>query len=75
MREKWYNKKLPIKYVFILLAIMFIGTLFLPLQDIECSKSQDTCSIYSRNVIMRSPKLINNFSISDIEYYKIKTAC
>ncbi len=72
MKDKWYNKKLPIKVCFVILAVMFIGTLLLPLQDIECSKINNTCSIYSRNVILRQPKLVNQFNISDIEYYKIK---
>lgn len=72
MKEKWYNKRLPKKYVFAIAAIIFIGTLFLPIQDIECSKVSNTCSIYSRNVILRQPKLINQFNISDIKHYKIE---
>ncbi len=72
MKEKWYNKKLPIKYVFVILAVIFIGTLLMPLYDIECSKINNTCSIYSRSVILRRPKLVSQFNISDIEHYKIK---
>ena len=72
MKEKWYNKKLPMKYGAIILVIMFIGTLFLPLQNIECSRANGTCSVYSRSVILRQPKLVNQFNISDIERYKIK---
>ena len=72
MKDKWYNKELQIKYVFVILAVIFIGTLFLPVQDIECSKINNTCSIYSRSVIFRQPKLVNQFNISDIERYEIK---
>ena len=72
MKEKWYNKKISPKYCLIFIIILFIGTLLLPLQDIECSKIDNTCSIYSRSVILRRPKLVSQFNISDIIHYKIK---
>ena len=72
MKEKWYNKKLSIKYIYTIVAIIFIGTLFIPLQSIQCSKTDNVCFIYSRNVILRHPKLVNQFNISDIDRYEIK---
>ena len=72
-KEKWYNKKLPPEYSLSIVLIMFIITLFMPLKTIECSKDQNICTIYSRNVIFRKPKLVNQFNISDIKYYDIKS--
>lgn len=72
MKEKWYNKKLSIKYIYTIVAIIFIGTLFIPLQSIQCSKTDNVCFIYSKNVILRHPKLVNQFNISDIDRYEIK---
>ena len=41
----------------------------MPIYSIECSNNN--CSLYSRSVILRNPKFINWFKISDIERYEI----
>lgn len=65
------NQKIPLKYSIIILFIMLIFTLFMPIETIECSKSNDSCHIYTRKVFGRNQKLKTSFKISDITDYKI----
>ncbi|MBR1424693.1 hypothetical protein IJ579_03930 [bacterium] len=77
MKEKWYNKKLSIQAVIIIILVLVILVLINPLfslPDIECSRSKDICSIYSRNIILNKTELVDQFNISDIEDHYITMA-
>ena len=54
----------------ILIALFFTIFLFIPSQDIKCSKYKGTCSIYSNSAFTKS-KLDYEFNIADIENYEI----
>lgn len=77
MKYKWYNKALSIRAIITIILVLAVIVLidpFLSLPDIECSKSKDICSLYSRNVILNKTKLIDQFNISDIENHYITMA-
>ena len=69
MKDKWYNKEISSEIALIILVIIIIAFCFIPIYSIECSNNN--CSLYSRSVILRNPKFINWFKISDIERYEI----
>ena len=77
MKDKWYNKALSIRAIITIILVLTVAGLLQPLlslPDIECSKSKDICSIYSRNVIINKTELIDQFKISDIENHIITMA-
>lgn len=69
-RESWYNKKIPIKYIFIAFILIFSSSIFLPRPELSCSKANDICNYYFVN--FRGEKEIEQtFKISDIDTYEI----
>ena len=69
-RESWYNKKIPIKYIFIAFILIFSSSIFLPRPELSCSKADDICNYYFVN--FRGEKEIEQtFKISDIDTYEI----
>lgn len=69
-RETWYNKKIPIKYIFIAFILIFSSSIFLPRPELSCSKADDICNYYFVN--FRGEKEIEQtFKISDIDTYEI----
>ena len=72
MKDKWYNKEVSSQTALIILVITIIVFCFIPIYSIECSNRN--CQLYSRSVILRNPKFINWFKISDIERYEINKA-
>ena len=69
-RETWYNKKIPIKYIFIAFILIFSSSIFLPRPELSCSKANDICNYYFVN--FRGEKEIEQtFKISDIDTYEI----
>lgn len=69
-RETWYNKKIPIKYIFITFILIFSSSIFLPRPELSCSKADDICNYYFVN--FRGEKEIEQtFKISDIDTYEI----
>lgn len=69
-RETWYNKKIPIKYIFIAFILIFSSSIFLPRPELSCSKADNICRYYFVN--FRGEKEIEQtFKISDIDTYEI----
>ena len=69
-RETWYNKKIPIKYIFIAFILIFSSSIFLPRPELSCSKADNICNYYFVN--FRGEKEIEQtFKISDIVTYEI----
>ena len=69
-RETWYNKKIPIKYIFIAFILIFSSSIFLPRPELSCSKADNICNYYFVN--FRGEKEIEQtFKISDIDTYEI----
>lgn len=69
-RESWYNKKIPIKYIFIAFILICSSSIFLPRPELSCSKADDICRYYFVN--FRGEKEIEQtFKISDIDTYEI----
>ena len=69
-RESWYNKKIPIKYIFITFILICSSSIFLPRPELSCSKADDICRYYFVN--FRGEKEIEQtFKISDIDTYEI----
>lgn len=69
-RESWYNKKIPIKYIFIAFILIFFSSIFLPRPELSCSKADNICNYYFVN--FRGEKEIEQtFKISDIDTYEI----
>lgn len=69
-RESWYNKKIPIKYIFIAFILIFSSSIFLPRPELSCSKADNICNYYFVN--FRGEKEIEQtFKISDIDTYEI----
>lgn len=69
-RETWYNKKIPIKYIFIAFILIFFSSIFLPRPELSCSKVDNICNYYFVN--FRGEKEIEQtFKISDIDTYEI----
>ena len=69
-RETWYNKKIPIKYIFIAFSLICSSSIFLPRPELSCSKADDICNYYFVN--FRGEKEIEQtFKISDIDTYEI----
>lgn len=69
-RETWYNKKIPIKYIFIAFILIFSSSIFLPRPELSCSKANNICNYYFVN--FRGEKEIEQtFKISDIDTYEI----
>lgn len=69
-RESWYNKKIPIKYIFIAFILIFSSSIFLPRPELSCSKADNICRYYFVN--FRGEKEIEQtFKISDIDTYEI----
>lgn len=69
-RETWYNKKIPIKYIFIAFILIFSSSIFLPRPELSCSKTDNICRYYFVN--FRGEKEIEQtFKISDIDTYEI----
>ena len=68
--KEFYHKYSLIIALCVTLLLGFIMRLFIPLQDVECSKSKNTCFIYSRNIISGETELINEFKLSDIRELK-----
>ena len=62
------SARLSLIYV---VASIILVSLFIPIYSIECSNN-NTCSIYLREGLLRSPKLINMFNKSDIEHSEIR---
>ena len=69
-QEKWYNKKIPIKYIFIAFILIFFSSIFLPKPELSCSKTDDICYYYSVN-FQGKRKVQKTFKISDIDTYEI----
>ena len=69
MKENWRYDELFIKIFFLIMIAwgwyIFVYKLF-NLPEMECSKLNDTCNIYSINVINKTKKLVDKFNISDI---------
>ena len=69
-RESWYNKKIPIKYIFITFILICSSSIFLPRPELSCSKADNICNYYFVN--FRGEKEIEQtFKISDIDTYEI----
>lgn len=68
--KEFYRQYSLIIALCVTLLLGLIMRLFMPLQDIECSKSKNTCFIYSRNIISGETELINEFKLSDISDLK-----
>ena len=69
--KNFYSKYSLIIALGITLVLGLIVRLFIPLQDVECSKSQNVCSIYSRNITSGEIEKINEFRLSDVKEYQI----
>lgn len=65
------RRRLPLILMIILMILPIIYRLLTPITDIECSKAKDSCSIHTWDTIFRTPKLVDEFKISDIKQYKI----
>ena len=77
MKKKWYNKPISLRTGIIFFTIWFFIILLGPLLDsrsLVCSKTKDTCSIYSNNIFSNTTKLIRQFHISDIDDTYITTS-
>lgn len=69
MKENWRYNELFIKTFFLIMITwgLYIFVFNLSnLPEMECSKLNDTCNIYSINVINKTKKLVDKFNISDI---------
>ena len=73
MKKKYHNKKTSLIIALIYLGFIYFSTLLIPIKSIECSKINKSCLIYSKSVLLRTPKLVNKFDFSEIDYHKIKT--
>ena len=75
MFEEWLERKIrrrfSLRAIGITLGITFIILLFMPSQDIECSKAKNSCSIYTRTILSLNPTLTKQFRISDIDGFRI----
>lgn len=69
-KEKWYNKKISLKYIFICFIFGIIASIFIPRPELYCSKADDICYYYSKN-IQGKRSIQNTFKISEIDTYKI----
>ena len=79
MKENWRYNELFIKTFFLIMITwgLYIFVFNLSnLPEMECSKLNDTCNIYSINVINKTKKLVDKFNISDndIEILKKEVA-
>ncbi len=69
-KEKWYNKKIPLKYIFICFILASIASIFLSRPELYCSKADDICYYYSVN-FQGKRKVQKTFKISEIDTYEI----
>lgn len=69
-KEKWYNKKISLKYIFICFILSIIASIFSPRPELYCSKTDDICYYYSVN-FQGKRSIQNTFKISEIDTYEI----